>query len=57
MVTKKKSTAAKNRRLKLKNLALSKETVKSLSGTEKKQIKGGAIARTNNVMTCLCSTN
>jgi hypothetical protein len=57
MVTKKKSTATKNRRLKLKNLALSKETVKNLSGTEKKQIKGGAIARTNNVMTCLCSKN
>jgi len=57
MVTKKKSTSAKKGRLKLKNLALSKETVKNLSGTEKKQIKGGAIARTNNVMTCLCSNN
>jgi len=47
MVAKKKrtGTAAKKGRVRVGNLKLNKETVKNLSGSERKQIKGGALGR------------
>ena len=54
MVTKKKSTAAPKGRVKVPNLKLSRETVKNLSGTEKKQIKGGAIPTSVAAISCAC---
>ena len=44
MVTKKKSTSekeAKKNRVQLKKLTLNKETVKDLSSSDKKKVKGG----------------
>ena len=45
MVTKKKrtGTAANKGRVKVVNLKLNRETVKDLSGNERKQIKGGGL--------------
>ena len=47
MVTKKKGTgaAAKKGRVKVGNLKPKRETVKGLSGSERKRIKGGALGR------------
>jgi hypothetical protein len=47
MVTKKKRTGAapKKGRVKVGNLKLNKETVKNLAGSEKRQVKGGALGR------------
>ena len=47
MVTKKKrtGTATKKGRVKVENLKLNKETVTNLAGSEKKQVKGGALNR------------
>ncbi len=45
MVTKSKKTGAKKGRVKVGKLKLNKETVKDLTGSEGKKIKGGA-ART-----------
>lgn len=46
MVTKKKRTGAatKKGRIKVGNLKLNRETIKDLSGSERKQIKGGGIS-------------
>lgn len=41
MVTKSKKTAAKKGRVKVGKLKLNKETVKDLTGRERKKIKGG----------------
>jgi hypothetical protein len=47
MVAKKKRTGAatKKGRVKVGNLKLNRETVKNLSGSGRKQIKGGALGR------------
>ncbi len=47
MVTKKKRTGvpAKKGKVKVGKLKLERETVKDLSGSERKQIKGGALGR------------
>ncbi len=54
MVTKKKSTVgtAKKGKVRVGNLKLNKETVKDLSGSERKQIKGGAIPTTSKAQIC-----
>jgi len=56
MVTKKKRTGAAAR-VKVGNLKLNKETVKNLSGSERKQIRGGGItlAETDCRRTCGCA--
>jgi len=55
MVSKKKSAAATKGRVKMQNLKLSRETVKNLSGTEKKQIKGGVLPTTSRAISCACA--
>ena len=57
MVTKtKRSGAATSKgRVKVGNLKLEKETVKDLSGSKRKQIKGGALALTRVHSVCGCA--
>ena len=58
MVTKKKSAAGTKGRVKMQNLKLNRETIKNLSGTEKKQIKGGALNPTTisqAALSCACA--
>ena len=56
MVTKKKSTAATKGRVKMQKLKLSRETVKNLSASEEKQIKGGALPTTSKAaISCACA--
>ena len=57
MVTKKKRTGAatKKGRVKVGNLNLKKETVKDLSVSKRKQIKGGALALTRVHSICGCA--
>jgi len=53
MVTKKMRTGAagKKGKVKLGNLKLNRETVKDLTGSERRQIKGAALSRLSAVIT------
>ena len=57
MVAKKKrtGTAASKGRVKVGNLKLNRETVKNLSGNERKQIKGGGLTLDTKTFTNTCA--
>ena len=60
MVTKKKSTGKQKAirgRVKVGKLQLNKETIKDLTGSQRKQIKGGAKRRGSDPNTACCVTD